>query len=127
MECKRENRTRPGWGAGITTDTVTHFLIDVLPQLAAELASQLRAQGEDSLADSVPGLCIVDRCRCGDEFCATFYTEPRPKGAYRPSHRNVVLEPAEGMLSLDVVDDRIACVEVLYRPAIRSRVLELVP
>jgi hypothetical protein len=25
------------------------------------------------LAALVPGLVILDRCRCGDEFCATFY------------------------------------------------------
>ena len=32
--------------------------------------------GESELADTVPDLTIVERCRCGDDFCATMYTYP---------------------------------------------------
>jgi hypothetical protein len=34
-------------------------------------------------------------------MCATFYTLPKPKGYFGPSHRNAVLTPEEGMLILD--------------------------
>jgi hypothetical protein len=103
------------------------LLKDTLPELASELEQLLVKAGEGELASQVPRLSIVDRCRCGDEFCATFYTEPPPRGAFGEGHRNVVLAPAEGMLILDVVLDVIACVEVLYRPSVRRELLLLLP
>jgi hypothetical protein len=87
----------------------------------------LYAAGESSLAESVHELRLVDRCRCGDDFCATFYTAPLPNGAYGPTLRSFELEPEEGMIILDVVEERIVCVEVLYRPAVSARLLELLP
>jgi hypothetical protein len=89
------------------------LISDVLPALAQELHQLLVEQGESELADQVPGLRIVDRCRCGDNFCATFYVCPKPNGAYGPGYRNVPLTPREGMLILDVVGEKIAAVEVL--------------
>ena len=73
-------------------------LSDTLPALAAELRQLLTEQGEPELAAQVPGLMIFDRCRCGDDFCATFYTQPKPEGRYGPGHRNVALAPDERML-----------------------------
>ncbi len=61
-------------------------------------------------------LRVVARCGCGDDFCQSFYTAPKPDGAYGPGHRNVLLDPPwSGMLILDVVDGLIAYVEVLDR------------
>jgi hypothetical protein len=60
-------------------------------------------------------LTIVERCRCGDDFCASFYTQPKPKESYGPGHDSMELEPTEGMLILDIVDGRIAHVEILHR------------
>jgi len=94
-------------------------LIDVLPAFAAELEALL-LEAEPALAVQVRGLSIVDRCRFGDDFCATFYSEPRPDGSCGPSHRNVPLDPGQRMLILDVVGTKIACVEVLYRDEIRE-------
>jgi hypothetical protein len=96
-------------------------LIEMVPALSAELQQLLPEQGEAGLAAQVPMLAVIDRCRCGDDFCATFYVQPKPKGAYGPGHRNVALDPDNGMLILDVVDDKIAAVEVLYRDEIRKR------
>lgn len=79
------------------------LLADTLPTLAAELRRLLEEQGESELAAQVPGLMILDRCRCGDDFCATIYTRPKPKGSFGPGHRNVALTPDKGMLILDVV------------------------
>jgi hypothetical protein len=96
------------------------LLIDVLPGLTQELQQLLTGQDEPALAAQVPGLRIVDRCRCEDDFCATFYVRSKPKGAYGPDHRNVALTPNEGMLILDVVGEKIAAVEVLYREDVRK-------
>src|SRR5271155_1094007 len=100
------------------------LLTDTLPAFTAELRQLLVEQGAPELAAQVPGLMIFDRCRCGDDFCATFYTKPKPRGSFGPGHRNVALKPDEGMLILDVVGDAIACVELLYRDEVRQRLEE---
>lgn len=102
----------------------TMLLGEMFPSFSEELQLLLTTQGEHDLAAQVARLQIVDRCRCGDDFCASIYTQPKPKGAYGPGHRNVALTPAKGMLILDVVDGAIAQVEILYRDEIRRRLLE---
>jgi hypothetical protein len=91
----------------------------VLPELAREIEELLRAAGEPELAGQVQQLRIVDRCRCGDDSCATIFVQPKPEGSYGPTHRNVALAPSKGMIILDVDGDRIACIEVLFRGEIR--------
>ncbi|HTZ76062.1 MAG TPA: hypothetical protein VMB47_19245 [Candidatus Aquilonibacter sp.] len=103
------------------------LLTDTLPAFAAELRQLLEAQGEQELAAQVPGLVILDRCRCGDDFCATFYAQPKPDSSYGPGHRNVALTPEEGMLILDVVGGEVACVEVLDRPDVRVKLSAVLP
>jgi len=98
-------------------------LVESLPDLAQELQRLLLAENERALAAQVRELQIMSRCHCGDDFCSTFYTKAKPEGAYR----NVALNPENGMLILDVVDDRIAAVEVLYRDEIRERIHALFP
>jgi hypothetical protein len=100
---------------------------ETLPVLSQELEQLLKDTGEAELASQVSGLEILDRCRCGDDFCASFYTQPKPNGAYGPGHRNVILEPAKGMLILDVVHDLIAHVEILHRDEIRQELLAILP
>jgi len=88
-------------------------LVEVFPELAAEL-QQLHAElGESALAEQVPELSVVERCRCSDDFCGMFYVLPEPDGAYGAEHRNV----------LDVLADKIAAVEVLYRDEVRKKLL----
>jgi hypothetical protein len=98
-----------------------------LPELSQELTALLIAAGEPGLAAQVEGLEIVEKCRCGDDFCGSFYTAPKPEGAYGPNHRNVELEPENGMIILDVVGERIMKVEVLYRDEVRSRLASILP
>ena len=102
-------------------------LAEVLPEFAGELRQLLEEKGESELAAQVPGLMILDRCRCGHDMCATFYTQPKPKGNFGPSHRNAVLTPEEGMLILDVVSGEIACVEVLDRNDVRHKIQAVLP
>ncbi len=103
------------------------LLVDALPELAEELHELLVKDGRPELASQIPVLKIVDRCRCGDYFCASFYTQPKPNGSYGPGHDCLELAPAEGMLILDVVAGEIAHVEVLNRDGVRRRLLAVLP
>ena len=46
-------------------------LAEEFPALASELSELLNRAGEEELAGTVAGLNVLDRCRCGDDFCAT--------------------------------------------------------
>src|SRR5262245_36475286 len=92
------------------------LLCQTWPIFAAELVAALDSSGEDRLTDQIDRLRIVEVCGCGDDFCQSFYTAPKPAGAYGDGHRSVCLDPPwPGYLVLDVVHDSIAYVEVLYR------------
>ena len=103
------------------------LLIDVLPELARELEQLLKDQEKFELAAQVPELAIVDRCRCGDYFCASFYTQPEPGGACGPDHDSFDLDATQGMLILDVVASKIAHVEVLNREDVRKKLVAALP
>jgi hypothetical protein len=111
----------------ISRPTSPPLLAEALPQLAKELEELLKGQNEFELAAGVLELRILRRCRCGDDFCATFYTQPEPKEPYPPGHHNVVLNPERGMLVLDVLDGKIAGVEVLFREEVRSALHAILP
>ena len=106
---------------------MSSLLQDTLPDLADELTAFLRSQNEMDLAEQVPLLRLVDRCRCGDGFCATLYTAPKPEGAYGPNHESIPLNSSSGQLILDLVDRKIMCLEILFREELRGRVLQLFP
>jgi len=109
-------------------DKERRYLAETLPAFSAELRQLLIDKAEPELATQVSTLNILDRCRCGDDVCcATFYTQPKPEGSFGPGHRNVVLAPDEGMVILDVVDDQIACVEVLDREDVREKLVSVLP
>src|SRR5690348_16798995 len=93
-------------------------LRDVAPDLVTELQTLLVEADECELAAQVEELTLVDRCHCGDDFCGTFYAVPRPDGAWGAGLRTVALHPLAGMINVDIVDDKIAAVEVLYRDEI---------
>jgi hypothetical protein len=59
-------------------------LVAIFPELAAELQQLLEERGESTLAEQVPGLNLIERCRCGDDFCGMFYVLPKPVGSIRP-------------------------------------------
>ena len=103
------------------------LLIEVFPDLTNELRERLRSEDEFELASTLDELRIIDRCRCGDDFCGTFYTAPKPRQGYGANHRTIDLDAEEGMLIVDAVDERIVCVEVLYRNRVRDRLAELLP
>ena len=101
------------------------LLVETLPEFAQELQGLLQAQ-KPELAPQVAVLQIVQGCCCGDDFCASFYTQPKPKGAYGPGHETLLLDTGPpGMLMLDVVDGLISFIAVLYRPDVRRKLVAL--
>ncbi|PWU50464.1 hypothetical protein DLE60_09725 [Micromonospora globispora] len=75
--------------------------------------------GEAQLKEQVERLRIVEVCSCEDEFCQSFYTAPKPRRPYGDGHRNVCLDaPWPGYLILNVVNDDVVYVEVLYRSSL---------
>jgi hypothetical protein len=110
-----------------THDMPSLLLTDAFPEFARELASLLAKQGESELAMQVEGLRIVDRCRCGDDFCATFYMRAKPRGRWGPDNRCVEVTPDDGMIIVDVAGGEISCVEVLFRAELRAQLLSVLP
>jgi hypothetical protein len=98
----------------------------VMPEFADELSQLLAEQGETTLAASVADLQVFDRCRCEWEDCATLYTRPKPEAAF-PGRGGLSVFSKAGPVYIDTSDGMIACIEVLYQPAIRSKLLELLP
>ena len=70
---------------------------DVLPEFVDELVALVEASSRPELADRIPTLEVMDRCRCGDRNCAHFYTAPRPAGAHPEGHANVLLSARRGL------------------------------
>ena len=103
------------------------ILREVLPGLAGELEALLRSDDEPELASQIASLEVVDRCRCGCDSCATIYNVQKPRGAWGPTHRNVVLRVPEGLTIIDVLDEKIVCIEILDRDEITAQVLSLLP
>ncbi len=101
------------------------LLHDVAPELEAELAELLVEAGETTLAERVKTLAIFDRCRCGDSFCASFYTTPKRSTPYPKRFRTLALRPGE--LHLDVLDSTIMHVEVLYRDDLKGKIHAALP
>lgn len=91
------------------------LLNGALDDFDAELISALRASGHSELSKQISALRIVDRCDCGRESCATFYTASRPAKPWGEGHFNLRLPVADYGLILDFVGESIVCVEILGR------------
>jgi hypothetical protein len=114
----------------VTSPTATNSfprIKDVTPELVTELQRLLRRAGESAVAEQVAHLVMVDRCRCGDSFCASFYTAPRPVGRFGPGHRTIPLLSENGILNVDVIGSTIVHVEVLRRDELRCKICAAVP
>lgn len=95
---------------------------EVYPELVEELALLLEDIGERYLSVSVREVRMIAPCECSDGFCQSIRTaEHEPGTPYGPGHRNVILEPEDGMLVLDVVDERIVYIEVLFKAPMKRR------
>jgi hypothetical protein len=103
------------------------LLINAIPELAEELTSLLDKPGLFDVAEQVARLSIVDRCRCGEDSCATFYTAPRSAEAWGAGHENIPLSSESGLLVLDLLNRKIVCVEVLDRSEIKEKLDKILP
>ncbi len=103
------------------------LLKNVAPELVSELQRLLAEEGEHDLAAQVETILIVDRCRCGDHFCATFYAVPRPGGPWGAGHRTIALSPEKGYLNVDVLGPKIVEVEILYRDDLKAKIHAAMP
>jgi hypothetical protein len=103
------------------------LLHEAIPELADELKTLLSKNGETDLAGQVSSLRIIDRCRCGDDFCSTIYTASKPEVAWGAGHETIPLDTEEGYMNVDVVNGNIVEIEVLFREQMRNRLLKLLP
>jgi hypothetical protein len=103
--------------------TLSPRLVEVAPELVAELEHLLVRQGEAALADQVSDLLLVERCRRGDGFCGSFYTAPPPVGPFGWGHRTIPLSSDTGILTVDVIGSEIVHVEILYRDDLRETII----
>ncbi len=98
------------------------LIVDIVPELTAEIERELRSSGETELADQVPGLRMTKSCGCRDAFCSSFYTGTYPKEDWGGDRRCAAFSH---QLILDILDGDIGFVEVLFRDDLRPRVLEV--
>jgi len=105
----------------------TPLLAEAFPDLASELQERLFAANERALAESIASLRIDHRCVCEDDHCAMLYTVPQSRATFGATHRELAFDSVGGMLVVDVEYERITCIEVLFRPDVRRRLVELVP
>jgi len=96
------------------------ILGDLLPLFAEEIEGLLVKKGERGLAAQIHDLKIIDRCRCPHDYCGSFYTQPKPKGALGKGHRKVEVQPESGIIIFDVIDGRILQINVLFREKVRK-------
>ena len=100
----------------------------VLPELIQELERSLTAAGYPELAQQATTLRLVERCRCEDDFCATFLTAPKPWSALGSGGETIPLtDITDGMVSIDLIQGQIVMVEVLFRDDIRRVLHEALP
>jgi len=98
----------------------------VLPGLADRMEAALRAQGEERLADQVPGLRITAVCECDQPFCGSFHTLQRPMKRWFIRGRQVELDDGRpGEVMIDVVRGEIAYVEVLHLDDVRDALAQI--
>ncbi|MGB6691992.1 MAG: hypothetical protein WBE76_29470 [Terracidiphilus sp.] len=102
-------------------------LVEVFPEFALELEELLIRANRAELAAQIPELSIARRCRCEDDFCATFHTQHERERRSGRDFGHLELQPKAGMIILDIVSGHIAEVEVLYRDDVRRALHAVFP
>ncbi len=95
------------------------LLREICPEFATELQGLLVRAEQEPVSKTVDTMQVVDRCRCGEAFCGTFYT--RPKTDWHID-RTIPLEWENGYVIVDIEDEQILQVEILYRDDVRDRI-----
>jgi hypothetical protein len=100
-------------------------LADVMPNLANELKDALFDMGEYKLARSIDKLPVVERCRCGNDDCGTFYTMEKEK--WKDKHLRHLVPGCDDIYEVDVYDGTIVCIEILDRDDVSETLRKLLP
>ena len=90
---------------------------EILPEFSAAIENALRIENRPQIADQLKMIPIVGRCRCdgdSDEWWG-IYTLAQPKGAYGPTSETIPLLFDGNMVNLDVVNGKIAYMEIAGR------------
>jgi hypothetical protein len=95
-------------------------LAQALPEFADELARGIASNGYKKLAASVYAIEIIDRCRCDEPGCVTFYAVPKQLAPCSERCKRIIA-PARGVTCLHFLDQQITWVEVLGRPEDREK------
>lgn len=103
------------------------LLREILPEFAVELETLLRKENYIEYAEQIAFLRITERCRCEDNFCGMFYTQPRPQSLTTGKLSTIDPHSKHGMILLEIVEESIAAVEVLFRPDVRKALLKVLP
>lgn len=101
-------------------------LINILPQFAAELATALEESGHPELARSVDGIEIVERCRCSEPGCVSFYAHPKSSDTDSAECDRIVLR-MRGVSCVYHQRGRIVWLEALGRQDDRAILDERLP
>ena len=103
-----------------------HFWLgEQFPDLALDLDFAFRTIGRDDLAGSVWVADIQGLCPCESESCGTFYTLPDYVRSEREEIICGLLVDVKGFISVGVVDDQLASVEIIGRPDICRQLVKL--
>ena len=98
------------------------LLREVAPRLIATLERLLNEAGEPDLASQVAELTVTERDNEDKRSC-NYYMVPKPNGPWGPGHRTLSLMP--GALHVDVLGNKIVCIEILRGPLNFSPDLEV--
>jgi hypothetical protein len=95
-------------------------LAQALPDLTEELSQGIASLGYKKLAASVYTIEVVERCKCEEPGCVTFFCVPKIH-APLPDTCKRIIAPARGVTCVQYVDQQITWVEVLGRPEDREK------
>jgi hypothetical protein len=97
----------------------------LMPEFAAEVVRVLTACGEAALARQIAELWVFDRCRCGQQECATIHTAADHTFKYG---RGVGDANDTTLMAIDISSDgRIVSIETLGYPGFPQRLTKLMP
>jgi hypothetical protein len=114
-----ENPTKRRRHIGARTgNSGSPLLTEVAFAFAFELVEQLKREDRPDLAASVADLRVVEVCRCSDPDCSSVYVTPSRRLRWRGLKRRetIGLLTTRGTVNVDVLESKIALIEVLDRP-----------
>jgi hypothetical protein len=95
-------------------------LAQALPDFTEELSQGIASLGYKNLAASVYAIEVVERCKCDEPGCVTFFCVPK-LSAPRPDTCKRIVAPARGVTCVQYFEQTITWVEVLGRPEDRMK------